>query len=386
MENLSTILIADDDEVNRTILGQIIEELGYNIVIVENGLEALKLLQSSRIDLVLLDIMMPEMDGYEVLEHIKKDSTLNHVPIIIISAIDEIESIVQCIEMGAEDYLPRPFNKTILKARIGACLEKKALRDKEQQSRKQVEKLLDTIKVELKLGAAIQKRFLTNENETKRIFENIGYNVTIFNKAPSTISGDFYFPKNINLHSAGLFFADVCGHGISAALISMRILSIVDQLRSPTQHASEFMEMVNVDIHGFMPVGHFVAANYLILNQNGYIISNAAQPYPIVISNNEITEVRIDCRPLGQDVNTEFYEVSGNLSSGDKLILYTDGITEAMNESNDIYGEDRLKKCIDGNLNSTLDELKEAIVNDVKTFCGEKMFEDDVTISIFEKM
>jgi DNA-binding response OmpR family regulator len=89
------------------------------------------MLQSERFDLVLLDILMPEMDGYQVLEQMKNDSTLREIPVIVISAIDEMESIVRCIEMGAEDYLPKPFDPVLLKARAAACLEKKHWRDQE---------------------------------------------------------------------------------------------------------------------------------------------------------------------------------------------------------------------------------------------------------------
>jgi DNA-binding response OmpR family regulator len=96
-----------------------------------DGRQALQLLQERDIDLVLLDVMMPELNGYEVLERLKADDRLRHVPVIMISALDQVESVVRCIELGAEDYLPKPFDPVILRARIGACLEKKRLRDQE---------------------------------------------------------------------------------------------------------------------------------------------------------------------------------------------------------------------------------------------------------------
>lgn len=385
MENKATILIADDNEINLEIVDLVIKGLGYNTILAKDGLDAIKLLERAPVDLILLDIIMPEMDGYEVLSHLKNDSALCRIPVIVISAIDDMESIVKCIKMGAEDYLARPFNKTLLKARISACIEKKILLDQEEDYLNQIEKLLNAIQADLKLGAAIQKHFLTNESETKKTFGNIGYDVTIFNKAPSTISGDFYYPKEINLHSAGIFFADVCGHGIGAALISMRVLSIVDHLRSPIYHASEFMEMVNVDINEFMPHGHFVAANYLILNQEGFIISNASQPYPIIVSNNEVKEINLDSRPLGQDADAKFQESNGSLSSGDKIILYTDGIIEATDANGNMYGEERFYKCISEHLDCSAEEIIRFIIADVKAFAGREDFDDDVTIGVFEK-
>ena len=90
-------------------------------------------------DLVLLDVMMADMDGYQVLQYLKSDHVLRHIPVIMLSALDEIDSVVRCIEMGAEDYLPKPFNPVLLRARIGACLEKKKLRDQEVSYLKQIE-------------------------------------------------------------------------------------------------------------------------------------------------------------------------------------------------------------------------------------------------------
>ena len=102
------------------------------MTVAEDGLQALELMRSEPFDLVLLDIMMPLMNGYQVLENLKADENLRHIPVIMISAVDDIDSIVRCIELGAEDYLSKPFNPVLLKARISACLEKKRLRDKEQ--------------------------------------------------------------------------------------------------------------------------------------------------------------------------------------------------------------------------------------------------------------
>lgn len=126
------LLVVDDNEMNRDLLSRRIQRQGHTIVTANNGREAIDKLRSQPFDLVLLDVMMPEMNGYETLERLKQDPDLRHIPVIMISALDDIESVVRCIEMGAEDYLFKPFNPTLLKARIGACLEKKRLRDQEQ--------------------------------------------------------------------------------------------------------------------------------------------------------------------------------------------------------------------------------------------------------------
>jgi adenylate cyclase len=133
------LLIVDDIEANRDLLSRRLKRQGHTIVMAENGRQALEQLQQQQFDIILLDIMMPEMNGYEVLEHLKKDPTLRHIPVIMISALDDMDSVIRCIELGAEDYLFKPFNQTLLKARIGACLEKKRLRDQEQAFLKQLQ-------------------------------------------------------------------------------------------------------------------------------------------------------------------------------------------------------------------------------------------------------
>lgn len=124
------LLVVDDNEDNRYILTQRLQREGYQYILqAADGVEAMELLTTQSIDLVLLDVLMPEMDGYQVLERIRADSELRNIPVIMISAIDEIETVVRCIEAGAEDYLQKPFNTVLLRARVRASLEKKRLND-----------------------------------------------------------------------------------------------------------------------------------------------------------------------------------------------------------------------------------------------------------------
>lgn len=125
------ILIVDDNPANQEILSRLLAHQGYHIVLADSGTHALEKLAQDVFDLVLLDVMMPDMDGYQVLQHIKADTVLRKVPVIMISACADISHVILCIEAGAEDYLPKPFNSTLLKARINATLEKKRLREQE---------------------------------------------------------------------------------------------------------------------------------------------------------------------------------------------------------------------------------------------------------------
>jgi adenylate cyclase len=124
-----SLLVVDDNKVNRLLLGRSLEQQGHRVEMAENGRVALEMMQARAYDLILLDIEMPEMNGYQVLEKVASNIIFRDIPIIITSALDELESVVRCIEMGAEDYLTKPVNPVLLRARIGASLEKKRLRD-----------------------------------------------------------------------------------------------------------------------------------------------------------------------------------------------------------------------------------------------------------------
>jgi adenylate cyclase len=129
----SRLLVVDDNKVNRLLLGRGLEQQGHRVAFAENGQQALDMLHESDFDLVLLDIQMPIMDGYQVLEKLKSDLNLRDLPVIVTSALEELDSVVRCIEMGAEDYLTKPVNPVLLRARIGASLEKKRLRDQQRE-------------------------------------------------------------------------------------------------------------------------------------------------------------------------------------------------------------------------------------------------------------
>ena len=128
-----TILLVDDNRMNRLLLGRSLEQQGHTVVFAEHGLEALDLLRQRRFDVLLLDVLMPELDGYGVLEELKGDLQLRDIPVIMTSALDELDSVVKCVEMGAEDYLTKPINPVLLNARIDASLEKKRLRDQQRE-------------------------------------------------------------------------------------------------------------------------------------------------------------------------------------------------------------------------------------------------------------
>src|SRR5512140_3633874 len=132
-ERGARLLVVDDNKVNRLLLMRSVELMGHRVAAAENGRRALEMLRSEPFDLVLLDMEMPEMDGFQVLEEMASDLQLRDVPVIVTSSLEGVDNIARCIELGADDYLAKPVNPVLLKARLRASLEKQRLRDQQQE-------------------------------------------------------------------------------------------------------------------------------------------------------------------------------------------------------------------------------------------------------------
>jgi adenylate cyclase len=198
------LLVVDDDEANRTMLARRLKRLGHQVALAGNGRLALEQLRAAAFDLLLLDIQMPELNGYEVLDQLKADPALRSLPVIVLSASSETDRVAHCIEMGAEDYLPKPFDPVLLQARISACLEKKRLRDREEAHLRQIEAekrrsdellrviLPDDVAEELKATSAVKPRR----------FENVG--VLFADVAGFTSYCDQHPPEEVHRHLQAL--------------------------------------------------------------------------------------------------------------------------------------------------------------------------------------
>jgi class 3 adenylate cyclase len=190
-------LVVDDNPTNRDILCRLLLRQGHKVATAVNGRQALDMLQAEPFDLVLLDIMMPELNGFQVLDRLKADEHLRDVPVIMISALDQDDAVLRCIAMGAEDYLPKPFNPLLLKARIGASLEKKRFRDKEQNYLRQIEQekrrsdellhviLPDEIVAELKATNEVKPR--RYDNVAVLFADLVGFTHYCENHAPEEV-------------------------------------------------------------------------------------------------------------------------------------------------------------------------------------------------------
>lgn len=230
-EEGGSLLVVDDNELNRDILTRHLERQGHKVIAVENGFMALQTLKSHVFDLVLLDILMPGLNGYQILEKMKEDESLRHIPVIMISALDEMDSVAHCISLGAEDYLPKTFDPILLKARISACLTKKRFRDQEQRY---LHALLESkMLLEKELGEAAEyvKGLLPRPME--------GDIAADWVFAPSAkLGGDCFDYHWIDDDHMILYLLDVSGHGIGAALLSVSVMNV---LRSQGLPQTDFL-------------------------------------------------------------------------------------------------------------------------------------------------
>jgi phosphoserine phosphatase RsbU/P len=229
---VASLLVVDDSDSGRDLLARRLEREGYRVTPARNGREALERLREEPFDLVLLDILMPEMNGYQVLERMKGDPALRHVPVIMISALDEIDAVVRCIEMGAEDYLSKPFSPVLLRARIGACLEKKRLRDQEQRTHQALVESQQRLAAELAEAAEYVRSLLPPPLS--------GAPATEWQFVPSSqLGGDSFGYHWIDADHFAIYLLDACGHGVGPALLSV---SAMNCLRAQMLPGTDFCQ------------------------------------------------------------------------------------------------------------------------------------------------
>jgi sigma-B regulation protein RsbU (phosphoserine phosphatase) len=200
------ILIVDDEPLNLDYLEQELDDLGCETISAANGREGLQRVAEASPDMILLDIMMPVMDGFEMLRHLKAEPDWRDIPVVIVSALSDIDSVVQGIQLGADDYLPKPFNPTLLEARLNAGLDRKRLHD--------LEKLhIQSMERELEIGHQIQVGFLPEQ-----LPEVNGWGIAAHFQAAREVAGDFYDVFSLSDGRLGFFLGDVTDKGVGSAL------------------------------------------------------------------------------------------------------------------------------------------------------------------------
>lgn len=370
--NFSGILIVDDNDMNRDICSMNLEHLNIPLFFAEDGEIGLRVAEEKTPDLILLDIMMPNMDGLTMLEELKKNENLAHIPVLMLTARGEIDSIVTALNAGANDYLKKPFAEEEMVARVNTLLRNRYLELR--------------LAEDLAAGAKMQRKFLTDHSKAEEALSDCNVTVSIYNKPYSAISGDFYHTCNRIPGMTSFLLGDSCGHGLSAALISMRVIGYMQQLAIADQCLNNILQMLNEDISGTLPYGTFVAASLYRFEEENVYFTNGGQPYPIHISDGGIEEIENNGPPLGFSLSIQYSEKVIPFLSGDRLLIYTDGAVEAVNEQGQPYGKRRLYHYLKQNWAAySGSSLLTGLIQDLESYCGTTRFEDDISLILFER-
>jgi sigma-B regulation protein RsbU (phosphoserine phosphatase) len=375
------LLVVDDSEDNRYTLTRRLAREGFtSVVTAADGRQALDLLQERRFDLVLLDIMMPELNGYEVLERIKADKRLRHIPVIMISAVDQIESVIRCIELGAEDYLPKPFNPTLLRARVGASLEKKRLRD-------EVIAHLGRIERELESAREIQLSMVPTNFPAPTEATPVELYATL--QPALQVGGDLYDFFWRDAQTLCFVVADVSDKGAPAALFMARAKTLIrlvaTLLRTPTGGApgpDEIITRVNEELCRDNPHSMFVTLFFGMLDPaSGELrFCNAGHTVPYLVSPGG-TLVPLEgarAKPVGIRPTLSYQSTTSKLAPGDYLFLFTDGITESMDGGGVFFSEQRLEGTLESLAGQTPRAIVETVIAKVREFAGAAPQSDDI--------
>lgn len=379
--NDAALLVVDDNEDNRYTLVQRLKRQGYtNLATATNGREALELLATRSFDLVLLDVTMPEMNGYEVLERVKADPRLRQLPVIMISALDQIDSVVRCIELGAEDYLAKPFNPTLLKARVGATLEKKRLRD-------EIDAYLSRMERELEWARRIQLGMVPERFPAPTVEQPVDLYGTLL--PARQVGGDLFDFFWRDDHRLCMVIADVSDKGAAAALFMARTKTLVrmvgtllvdaeGQLAAP----DDVVARVNQELCRDNGEGMFVT---LVLGELDvrtlrlrYCIAGHHPPYVIDAGGGLVRLDDSRGKALGIRPTFAYATAEHMLAPGDTVVFYTDGITEAEDSQGTLFGDERLQEALRFQTGADARNRVQTVIERVRAFAAGAPQSDDI--------
>jgi len=377
------LLVVDDNEDNRYTLRQRLKRQGYEgVETATNGREALDLLCEREFDLVLLDVMMPELNGYEVLERLKADPRWSDLPVIMISALDQLESVIRCVELGAEDYLPKPFNPTLLSARVGASLEKKRLRDELRASLNRLEK-------ELESARRLQINMLPREFPA--CTEQQPVDIHALMEAAWEVGGDLYDFFCASPELLCFLVADVSGKGADAAMFMARTRSLVRmaiellrEVGAADVTPGRVLDTVNRELCQNNREKMFVSVflGMLDMRTGALAFANAGHPPPYVIgASHRVGRISGPPQPpLGIRQGTSYTTAALELEIADMLFVCTDGVAEAANTAQEMYGDERLEALLRASSGASAQAVVARVKEAIDAFAAGASPADDVTM------
>jgi sigma-B regulation protein RsbU (phosphoserine phosphatase) len=378
------ILIVDDEPFNVDYIEQELEDSEYETISAGNGQEALEKVQLESPDLMLLDIMMPVMDGFEVLRQLKANPETRDMPVIVISAGNDLKSVVRGIKLGAEDYLPKPFEPTLLSARISSSLEKKQLRD--------VQKLyLKSLERELEIGREIQSGFLPSRLPTVE-----GWELAAYFKAAREVAGDYYDAFLLPNGNLACVVGDVVGKGVGAALYMSLFRSLIRATaksdiflhqpkaggQSDVERLKRVVSFVNdyvAETHGHTSMFSTIFICFIDLQERQLTYINGGNEPAILVKNNGEMRLLWPTGPIvGVIPQVEFSAEKLVIGENDLLLVYSDGVTDALNNHEEAFGRNRLTELLKGE-HSQSARVLQRIEEQIQQYVGDVAQFDDIT-------
>jgi sigma-B regulation protein RsbU (phosphoserine phosphatase) len=382
------ILVVDDNDDNRYTLTLYLDLEGYSKVeTAQDGEEAIARLEVEGFDLVLLDVMMPKVDGYQVLTWIKGQARLRDLPVIMISALNEMSSVVRCIELGAVDYLPKPFNPTLLKARLGATLEKKRLRD-------EIDEHLARLEEELNAARKLQMSMVPQSFPAPSADFPIDLHASM--EPAREVGGDLYDFFMTEDGKLCFLVGDVSGKGMPAALFMARAKSLIriatDLMRSANGTSAppaDIIARVNRELCQDNGDMMFVTLFFAMLAPaTGEVeFCNAGHNPPYHLNGQGAVAIE-GGKGIILGVNPKAVYATGRLSlaTGEGIYVFTDGVTEANNTAEELFGEPRLEAALRAAAASGSAEIVKSVAEAVRGFVGNALPFDDITMLAIRRL
>ncbi len=392
-ENI-TILVVDDSEPIRILLRNYLQEEGYRVNEAVDGITGIDSCLVQCPDLILLDIAMPNMDGFSMFEALQKISHLRAVPVIMLSANNSTETKMQAFQLGVVDYITKPFNHGEVIARIKTHLTISQLTLSLQQANQDLLIQQDQLLQGLHAAADLQKSLLP-----KRVPNCKSLKFASYFRPCEEVGGDIYNVLRLDDEHLAIYLVDVSGHGFSAAMMTALITQALSRsggiiTKTGEDGATETIsqpDQVLRELDQEFPIDRFnlyMTIVYLVFNTSTatFRYSSAGHPPPIHISTDGVTPLDAGGPPVGMGSLKSVWENGeGKLAPGDRLFFFTDGITEQGNQQGQQFTEEGFIKSITEGEEASLKKTVQNIARDLKLFTQSSQFDDDVTILAIEK-
>jgi sigma-B regulation protein RsbU (phosphoserine phosphatase) len=396
----ATLLIVDDEELNRDGLARRLQRHDYEVVAAKSGREAIDLLGDRRFDLVLLDVMMPGMNGLEVLKFLRRVDSLIDLPIIMVTAKGESGDTVEALELGANDYVTKPLDFPVVLARIRtqlalrrAVAQVKELEGKLKAHNRELRAATEGLTAandrhtrDLEAAARVQRAFLPTQPP-----EVPGARFAWAFEPCSHLAGDYLNVFRLGNGHAGLCALDVAGHGVAAALLSVTLSQLLTRVAGGSGPAvvppAEVIARLGRELTPDVTDGHTFSLLYgvLALDAGEFRFVCAGLPGPVHVTDGRPpAKLEVSGFPVGVG-GGEYKEHTVTLRPGDRLVLYSDGLTEVRNADGEHFGTHRLLAALDENRRLPLAEALDGLVRAVEAWRGEVSRLDDISVLAVER-